>query len=318
MVGETMPGGPPAVGGVVARVGDEEITEAELEARLAQYSQRLGGRLEALAQDQREGIRQSILERIVEEKLLGLASAQEPVDKEEFQKALDQAIARYGSRESWQADRRRGHRSEETFGQELKEKLRREKWLSRALPPLPAPSVETLEAYYEEHREFFNPPGEIRTSHILWVLPSNADEARIEQKRQQALAFASEAKETDDFTALIEKHRGAQIVAGDLGFQSLGEMPPAYAEAARKLKTGEVSAPVCTDLGWHVFQITERKSPPPSSFRDVRPRVEAAFRREAKARQWREVIDGLRAKYGVKIASLPPAPADDPGERPPK
>jgi len=46
--------------------------------------------------------------------------------------------------------------------------------------------------------------------------------------------------------------------------------------------------------------------------------VEAAFRREAKARQWREVIDGLRAKYGVKIASLSSAPADDPGERPPK
>ena len=47
---------------------------------------------------------------------------------------------------------------------------------------------------------------------------------------------------------------------GDLGWISPGDTVPEFEQAMAKLKPGEISAPVRSQFGWHVIQVTERRT----------------------------------------------------------
>lgn len=65
-----------------------------------------------------------------------------------------------------------------------------------------------------------------------------------------------------DFEELARKHSeepAAASTGGNLGFQSRGDLVPAYEAAALKLKPGEMSQPVETEFGFHLIQMIERR-----------------------------------------------------------
>ncbi|MCI4665119.1 MAG: peptidyl-prolyl cis-trans isomerase [Neomegalonema sp.] len=93
---------------------------------------------------------------------------------------------------------------------------------------------------------------------------------------------------------------------GDLGFFNREQMVPAFAEAAFKLKKGEVSGPVKSSFGWHVIKVEDRRAGDPPSF-------ELWVSRQGQARIGKVIgaeYEVVKSKIAItKADKLPPAKA---------
>lgn len=91
---------------------------------------------------------------------------------------------------------------------------------------------------------------EIKAQHILVADEETAEE--VKKKLDDGEDFAKLAKEysTDD----SNKDDG-----GKLGYFSVGEMDPAFEDAAYSMKKGEVSDPVQSQFGFHIIKVNDKR-----------------------------------------------------------
>jgi len=107
---------------------------------------------------------------------------------------------------------------------------------------------------YDEAAKAEPPQEEIHARHIL--VPT-------EEEAKKAL---ERVKAGEDFAKVAtELSKDPSGDGGDLGWFTKDRMVPEFAEAAFKLKKGEVSEPVHTQFGWHIIKVEDvrTKSFPP-------------------------------------------------------
>jgi peptidyl-prolyl cis-trans isomerase C len=106
--------------------------------------------------------------------------------------------------------------------------------------------------------------GEATEYHARHILVDSSDKAlTIIKKLKAGAKFEDLAKaESSD----PSKNNG-----GDLGWFSLGNMVPEFAQAVKKLKKGELTSdPVKTQYGWHVIKLEDTRDP---SLDQLKPRI---------------------------------------------
>ncbi|HXT09879.1 MAG TPA: peptidylprolyl isomerase [Roseiarcus sp.] len=136
------------------------------------------------------------------------------------------------------------------------------------------------------------PQEEIHARHIL--LPTEA----------AAKAALARVKAGEDFGKVAtELSKDPSAKGGDLGWFTKDRMVPEFAEAAFKLKKGEISEPVKTQFGWHIIQVedTRMKTFPP--FDQVKEQASHYVQQKAQA----DIVQQLRKD--AKIERFDEAPA---------
>ncbi len=157
-------------------------------------------------------------------------------------------------------------------------------------PPAPTPSDAEVDAYLGNHPELAG--GEkVRLRQL--ILP---DQATGQLARDRV-------RGGEDFLAVSrELSRAPNAATGGLiGWMERGQLPPEFEAAVFGLAAGEVSDPVPSNAGWHVFQVMERRpagSPPDASVRD-RARADLAAAAAEVSRH--ACLSELAAKVGVKV-----------------
>ena len=99
--------------------------------------------------------------------------------------------------------------------------------------------------YYDQNIAQFKVAAGRRVSHILVPTKAEAEKIRAEVTPQN---FAQLARE--DSTDTTTKDKG-----GDLGALVKGQFVPEFDKAAFALKDGEISQPVKTQFGWHIITV---------------------------------------------------------------
>lgn len=122
-------------------------------------------------------------------------------------------------------------------------------------------SDEELKAAYAEKVAAAKGQEEVKARHIL---VSSEDEAKkISEQIKKGGEFEKIAKEKSS-----DKGSGAN--GGELGWFTKEKMVPEFAEAAFKLKKGDVSEPVKSEFGWHVIKVEDRRQLQIASFDDMK------------------------------------------------
>lgn len=82
----------------------------------------------------------------------------------------------------------------------------------------------------------------------------------------EAAALTAELRQRiidgEDFSALAKKYSddiGSAQEGGELGWTSPGQMVPEFESAMAATPQGEISAPVRSQFGWHILQVTDRR-----------------------------------------------------------
>jgi len=157
---------------------------------------------------------------------------------------------------------------------------------------------DTLKARYEAEKYTAKGPDEVRASHILV------------ETREEADAIVAELQKGGDFAAIAkEKSKGPSGArGGDLGYFMKDKMVPEFASAAFALKTGEISAPVKTEFGWHVIKTVDRRQGQGPSFAERAPELRQALAQTVVA----DLLAVLVKDADIKIFELDGSPGKMP------
>lgn len=99
-----------------------------------------------------------------------------------------------------------------------------------------------------------------KVRHILIQTNEIRDEARA---RTLIDKLYDQLKAGADFATLAREYSddpGSGTAGGDLGWVSPGEMVPEFEAVMARTPEGEISPPLLSQFGWHILQVTERRS----------------------------------------------------------
>ena len=161
-------------------------------------------------------------------------------------------------------------------------------------------SDEALKKRYADEVTKVPPSEELRASHIL---VKTEDEAKAVIKQLQGGAdFAKLAKEKSTDTSAGN--------GGDLGYFGNGDMVPEFYTAAAKLKKGEYTKdPVKTQYGWHVIELTDRRTKAVPKFEEVKDQVKDQVTQELVSAWLADMHKTAKIqKFGLDGKPLPVTP----------
>jgi peptidyl-prolyl cis-trans isomerase C len=160
-----------------------------------------------------------------------------------------------------------------------------------------ATSDAALRKIYDDAAKQQKPEEEIHARHIL--VATEADAQAVLKRLQGGEDFAKVAK-------AVSKDSGSE--GGDLGWFTRERMVPEFADAAFKLKDGQLSDPVKTQFGWHIIQVEGRRQKAFPPFDQVKDQIVRYAMQKAQS----ELILALRKTAKIERTAAAPPSLDTP------
>jgi hypothetical protein len=218
----------PAGNDIVARVGDINVSAADIRG----YVAALGGREQAaLAQNPAllsQAVRALLANRLVLQELQAKKWDQQPNVVAELDRMRDSALV--------------------------------ELYLQAAsMPPAGFPSDEELQKVYDANRAALLMPRQFQLAQIFVSAPKDADKAAVDKARKDLDEVERKLKAPGaDFAAVAAE--GGAPNGGDLGWLTENQIRPEIRVQIMGLAKNAVSEPIQLDDGWHVLKLVDTKA----------------------------------------------------------
>lgn len=160
-----------------------------------------------------------------------------------------------------------------------------------------------LTKYYNEHKDDFTQPEQIRLSEILIPTADNASPEEIAQAEAKANDVKAQLSKGADFAELAKKYSGGPSAAqgGDLGLFKRGALAKVLEDQTFSLKEGESTAPTRTRQGFVILKVTEHQQAGPAPMKSVQPQIEEAMYMQAMQPALRAYLTKRRQEAYVDI-----------------
>lgn len=169
------------------------------------------------------------------------------------------------------------------------------------------PSDAEIEAYYKERGEEFQRPDQVRVNQIF-----TTDAAKAERLAREARALAAKLnaqKERNDrpYNAFVFQNtddKETRARAGDLGFfdRETTKLPKEVVEAAFAIKdVGDVAGPVKSAQGFHVLRLVQKRPGFSRPLAEVKPELIRRIKQERRAKQLQAWIDDMHKRYKIEV-----------------
>ncbi len=120
-------------------------------------------------------------------------------------------------------------------------------------------SPRELEQFMARQQNAPDQNAEYNISHILISVPVTASPEQIESREQRAREVYDKVKAGEDFArlAVAYSESSTNIEGGALGWRRGSQLPSIIAERIPQMKVGDVSEPIRTPSGFHLFRVNE-------------------------------------------------------------
>jgi peptidyl-prolyl cis-trans isomerase SurA len=253
---------------IVAVVNTEVITQTELEEEVNEMKSQVRQRFKGTELQQRlRQIDYMGINRMIERKL------QIQIAKRRGIKVSDDdvkdAIARL---------RRLGESPNENDPKEMssiKDQLTAMRIINQQVRSSLMVSEEEMRRFYEQHRERFLLPSEVRISQIFIALGPGTEMLQVREKAQRIYALLKQGERFEELASQYsegpEGRRG-----GNLGFMRVADILPQLQKAIQALTPGQTSEPIASPVGMHIIRLDEQKAAQYRPFEEVREDIRNA------------------------------------------
>jgi peptidyl-prolyl cis-trans isomerase SurA len=190
------------------------------------------------------------------------------------------------------------------YREQVRDELRRAQLINREIRGKVNVTPEDVERYYQAHLEDYSTPESISISHIVLQLPPDAPPEQVAAVQKRAADLYAQLKGGADFAELARANSedGSAKAGGSLGTFKKGEVLDVLEKATEKLKPGQFSEPVRSNVGIHIVRLDERSgashAPLEKQAEEIKQRLYNAALEERYNRWLRE---DLRKKHAVEI-----------------
>jgi peptidyl-prolyl cis-trans isomerase C/foldase protein PrsA len=277
-----------------ALVNGDPISNADLDAELTHSLAERGedGAAQAPEAERRE-LRRLALERLVAEKLLlQAARARElTVSDEDVEREMQSLRADHPSDEEWRAHLKAGGFDEAALRERMRERMLIGRLLTSEVSLRVALGADDVHEYYRAHRDEFREAEAVRCAQIL---TRTLDEAKA------AVTRLRRGEPFEKVAAEVSRSPDARE-GGDVGWFSRGTMPDAFDQGCFGLSKGQLSEPVVSPWGVHVFKLLDRRGQREAPFEEARPRIEKKMRAEKESEARAAYIERLKAQARIEV-----------------
>ncbi len=284
---------------IIAVVNEDVITHAELSRRMQEIIEEHGSQP---SEEELRKLQQAVLGHLIDQQLM-LQEAKRlevPIGPEQVSERLNELRRRYASEEEFRQSLADSGISEE----ELKESLRKQlmvQWVIEAkVRSNILVSPQEVSEEIGANPELAKPGDRIRASHLL---------IRVNEKRTEADAKAlierlhQQLVQGETFSDLARRHSEDQYAeqGGQMDWMAQGELLPELDAVLFALKPGELSAPVRTELGYHLVKLDERRASTSLSVLEANRAVHHRLYDRKFQRAFREWLDGLKRRAYIEV-----------------
>ncbi len=168
-----------------------------------------------------------------------------------------------------------------------------------------------VRSYYDAHPDEFKQEEQIHARQILVAVNDQRNDAAAKQRVDEAKKRIDGGQDFAKVAAEISDDASSKARGGDLGFFGHNRNVKEFEDAAFAAPLGKVVGPVRSPLGYHLFEVLEKKPGGVRSFEEVRPQIAgqlAAERAktigESKAKELAERIDKAKPKTADDLKAL--------------
>ncbi len=155
---------------------------------------------------------------------------------------------------------------------------------------------EAVQALFDEKYAHSEPGREYQAAHILVATEEEAKAIKAELDGGANFAAIAKEKSTD---------QGSAAAGGDLGWFGVGMMVKPFEDAVIAMKTGDISAPVQSQFGWHIIKLNDERTAAKPTIEDVRAGLEGDLQGRAVEAKVTELTGA--AKVEKKVDGIDPA-----------
>jgi parvulin-like peptidyl-prolyl isomerase len=243
---------------VLAEVNGAPITQGEVRAALMlKGAEKLSG--------DNESLWRTVVEDLAERRLIlqHFEKIGDSVDENRIKGLIQLIVRQYGSSGELDKVLEEEGINRDQWQKSVRETLAIEQILNREVYSKVQPSEKMMQEHYQKHAERYRVKKRWRVRQV--VVGSEEEARRLRVSILAGVAFSKVASENSIGPG---KDQG-----GDMGFFSAGDLPVEIESLIKRLKGDEVSRPVETSSGYHLFQVTERRLGGNPPYRVVRDKI---------------------------------------------
>ncbi len=288
----------------VARVNGVKISSKEYEREVDLQLQQAAQQGRIIPEAMLPKVKEDILNNLIDRELLYQESQKKKiaVNAEEVNTQIKTIKDRFSSQEEFEKIIAAMGVSEAEIRSQIERNLAiRELIDTQVIDKIQVSEADT-KAYYNENPTLFKKPEQVKASHILIKVESDATDLQKGQKRIEIAKIHQKLKDGQDFAALAKEHSQGPSAenGGDLGYFGRGQMVKPFEDAAFALKPGEVSDIVETRFGYHLIKVFDKQPEGIMAYAEVKERLTEHIKAQRIDQEARNYIDNLKKEAKIE------------------
>ena len=271
---------------ILAVVNDELVTEQDLQMVmapvLAQYRTAYTGKE---FEDKAQEARHQFLEKVIEDKLiLSEAKRKQVIIKDnEVDETMADVRNKFPSREAFlKSIEEQGFTEKKLWGR-FRDQVLMQKLVAYEVKSKVSVSPGEVNDYYKNHPEDFAQGDRVKLQHILIRVGTRSEE----EASSFAQSLYEKIKAGASFAEIARTYsEGAEAKEdGEMGWIEKDQLMGEIDQKVFTLNNGEITPPIATSLGYHIFKVSERQKFSVKPITEVREQVQdILFKEKYKAR----------------------------------
>ncbi|MHC4222057.1 MAG: peptidylprolyl isomerase [Planctomycetota bacterium] len=240
-----------------------------------------------------EWSKENVIERVL------LNQQAKKLDKEIPAERIDAAIESVKQQiaKDQQPDKPLDSAQEKSLREEIEMQMKVEMLLEDICKDLPEPPKEKIKDFYDEHKEHFKSPEQLRVSHLVKHPNFQTDETAA----QQLMATAKQEIEAGaTFEEIASKYSDCPDNSGDLGYITKGQMVEEFEDVVFNMNVGQVSDVFHTRFGFHIAKLNERKPSAVATLEEVKDGIVKQLKEQIRTDAINAFVDKLKEKAKIE------------------
>ncbi len=183
---------------------------------------------------------------------------------------------------------------------------------------VPEPGDEAARAYYEQHKDLFVEPEQVKLGVIVLRVDPSSTPAVWASARAEAQRIHAKIARGADFAELARLHSNDRSApnGGAMDYTHRGMLPEAVHGVVDTLAVGAMSEPVRMLEGYALIRVDGRKPAIQRTLEQVKERAGDLWQRDEGLARWRRLIAELRRATTIRIDESHYAPLRGPTDKP--